>query len=93
MSNHKSNPSRDSVEACFVRLGDALQRAELPTETQGLRSGVSASEFMFMNFTRVGLIRFKHIDTRNYLLLTPNNIILVPLGGPFLKGFFDKVRP
>ncbi len=85
--------TRKEIDLCFERLHAVLQGVDLPTETQGLRSSVSAAEFMFMNYTYAGHIRFKHIDTRNYLILSPEDKLIIPLGGPFFKGFFDKVRP
>ncbi|HEC60752.1 hypothetical protein LCGC14_0460860 [marine sediment metagenome] len=93
MSNYKPDMSREEIDICFERLNLVLRIVDLPTETQGLRSGVSAAEFMFMNYTYAGHIRFKHIDTRNYLILNPDDTLWIPLGGPFFKGFFDKVRP
>jgi len=90
MSNYKPDLTRKEIDICFERLNLVLLQVGLPTEHEGFRSCVSAGEFMFMNYTYAGHVRFKHIITRNYLILNPDNTISIPVGGAFFLGFFDS---
>ena len=81
---------REEINTCFERLDLVLKSVDLPTESQGVRSGVSAAEFILMDYTYAGHVRFKHIDTRNYIVLNPDNTLTIPKGGPFFLGFFDS---
>lgn len=90
MSNYKPELSRKEINLCFERLQLVLRSCPLPTEKEGARIA-GADEFMLMNYTYAGHVRFKHTVTRNYLILNPDNSLTIPKGGPFFLGFFDGV--
>lgn len=81
---------RQQIDHHFERLNEALKGCALPTEHEGERECVSAEEFMLMRITEDGCVRFKHIVTRNYIILLPDGYLAIPTGQPFALGFFDS---
>ena len=82
--------NEETINKHFERLHEALKSVDLPTEHQGTRRGVHAGEFMLMGYDYIGNVKFKHVITRNYLILREDDSIHVPTGGPFRLGFFDS---
>jgi len=75
----------------FRRLETALVNTCLPTEDGSSRLA-QADEFMLMQIDSRDRVQFKHVDTRNYLYLNPDDSISIPVGSVFHLGFFDRVN-
>lgn len=90
MSNYRAEITPQDIILCYERLHCALVNFDLPTKAGPVRRGVEATEFMFMNYSYAGHVRFKHIFTKNYLVLCPDDTLSIPTGGPFFLGFFDS---
>ena len=73
---------------CFERLDWFLSQVMVQTEHGDPREA-SADEFMLMHTE--GNLGFKHINTRNYVFILPNNRLYVPVtNNAFMRGFFDN---
>lgn len=84
-------PPSDKINETFERLHAVLQTHKLPTSIPGRTRLAHAGEFMFMGFEG-NRASFKHIDTRNYIALNPDNTLDVPVTkGPFMRGEFDNL--
>lgn len=74
----------------FNTLASALSESKLPCE-KGPHRWAQANEFMLMgyDFAR-GEWKFKHGDTRNYLLVSKDGDLRIPMTDePFKRGYFD----
>lgn len=65
---------QDEVEKMFQQLESLLAVTELPTSSGGRRVA-SPDEFMFMG-TNGGDPQFKHRDTRNYVSVQGNVLVV-----------------
>lgn len=83
-----SHPTDQELAEKLRRLDAALAEKQLPTARGGPREA-KASEFMWMG-AFPGEDRFKHADSRNYLILHADGSITIPATGePFYMGTFD----
>ncbi len=73
----------------FTALATALARTGLDDGRGGLRAA-SADEFMYMYEDAAGDHWFKHVASRNYVMLASVTApyIIVPKGGAFFGGTF-----
>ena len=82
------NPTQAQASHGFRLLENALKAEPLPTEKGGRRMA-TAAEFMLMDLCQ-GFYRFKHSDTRNYLLVRigDGSVVIPEQNKPFLMGKF-----
>lgn len=80
--------TEEKVKTDFEKLKSALEKTKLPHEHGGAHTGCP-SEFMWMHEDKNG-VHFKHVHSRNYVVLLPNGALFIPTGAPFLRGTFDR---
>lgn len=88
-------PTINELYSSFRRLERALKKVCLPLDEKNCRYGVPSDEFMLMSIDSNNNVHFKHEQSRNYLILTLDDKLVVPQydkpKDAFMKGFFEPV--